>query len=162
MPPRPRGMLAATAGCLFASGAASLILEVVWARSLRLVFGSTTLAVSTVLVAYMLGLGLGGLLGGRAAARFRNGLRAYGWMEVGIGAYALCVPWMLGLLTILDRGWLTDLGFWPTVLARFLMVLVVLLVPTLLMGATLPVLVGALVGAREGLANRVGLLYGVN
>ncbi len=59
-------MLAATAGCLFASGAASLILEVVWARSLRLVFGSTTLAVSTVLVAYMLGLGLGGLLGGRA------------------------------------------------------------------------------------------------
>src|SRR5215831_14754001 len=73
---------AAVALCLFLSGAASLMLEVVWTRLLRLVFGSTTLAVSTILVAYMSGLGLGGLAGGRTAARLRNGVRTYGMVEV--------------------------------------------------------------------------------
>src|SRR5262245_5357037 len=98
----PRGF-AAVALCLFLSGAASLMLEVVWTRMLRLVFGSTTLAVSTILVAYMFGLGLGGLVGGRLAARLRNGVRAYGLMEVGIGLYAVLVPALLGLLPILNR-----------------------------------------------------------
>src|SRR5437764_2977873 len=87
----PRG-LTAVATCLFLSGTASLMLEVVWTRLLRLVFGSTTLAVSTILVAYMLGLGLGGLVGGRVAARLRNGVRAYGVCELVIGVYALFVP----------------------------------------------------------------------
>src|SRR5258706_13662522 len=50
--------------CFFLSGAGSLVLEVVWTRLLRLVFGTTPLAISTILVAYMSGLGLGGVLGG--------------------------------------------------------------------------------------------------
>ena len=66
---------------LLLSGAGSLTLEMVWSRLLRLVFGSTTLAITTILVAYMFGLGIGALLGGRLAARVKNGIRLYGWIE---------------------------------------------------------------------------------
>jgi spermidine synthase len=148
--------------CLFLSGTASLVLEVVWSRLLRLVFGSTTLAVSTILVAYMLGLGLGGLLGGRIAARLRNGVRAYGWIEVGVGLYAVAVPFILDLFPLLDRTLLAGQGFWVAALGRFVVVLLVLLLPTVLMGATLPILVAALARGSAAVASRVGLLYGVN
>jgi spermidine synthase len=148
--------------CVFASGAASLSLEVVWSRLLRLVFGSTTLAVTTILVAYMLGLGIGGLLGGRFAKRLGNGVRAYGWMEVAIGVYALVVPWILGHYPALNRTVLAPLDFWPAAFVRFVFVLGVLALPTILMGATLPILVASLARARSELADRVGLLYGLN
>ena len=77
----PRRALFLLALCFFLSGLGSLVLEVVWMRQLRLVFGSTTLAASTILVAYMLGLGIGGLLGGLVARRIRRGVRLYGWLR---------------------------------------------------------------------------------
>lgn len=148
--------------CVLLSGVASLALEVCWSRSLELVFGSTTLAITTILVAYMLGLALGGRIGGRYASRLSNGLRTYGWMEIVIGIYAALVPFALGLYPALHRGFLAELDFWPAALVRFALVLVVLLLPTILMGATLPVLISGLVREREDLADRVGLFYGMN
>jgi spermidine synthase len=148
--------------CFFLSGVGSLALEVVWTRQLRLVFGSTTLAASTILVAYMLGLGIGGLVGGRVAGRLRDGVRAYGWMEIAIGVYALAVPWLLLALPHLDRGLLHGLSFWPAMLCRFAVALLLLLVPTVLMGATLPILVAALVRRDPRVARSTGLLYGLN
>src|SRR5690349_15299434 len=106
--PQRRTLLLAV--CFFLSGVGSLALEVVWTRELRLVFGSTTLAASTILVAYMLGLGIGGLAGGRLAARVRDGVRAYGWIEIAIGAYALAVPWLLLAVPLLDRSILHGLS----------------------------------------------------
>jgi spermidine synthase len=55
--------------CFILSGATGLIYEVLWARMLGLVFGATTLAVSTVLAAFMSGLALGSALAGRVASR---------------------------------------------------------------------------------------------
>lgn len=159
---RVSGAFILVAACFFLSGAAALTLEMVWSRSLRLLFGSTTLAISTVLVAYMLGLGLGGLLGGRIAGRLRSGVRVYGWVEIGIGAYALGVPWLLSLLSRLDGVLLTGFEFWGAALLRFGVVLVVLLLPTMLMGATLPILVSAVARQHAFIAGRVGLLYGIN
>src|SRR5215470_8964494 len=94
MEPRSRALALplALALCFFLSGAGSLVLEVVWSRLLRLVFGTTTLAISTILVAYMSGLGIGGYLGGRFATRVRDGVRAYGLIEIAVGLYALLVP----------------------------------------------------------------------
>src|SRR5829696_6305734 len=81
--------------CLFvASGATGLIYEILWARMLGLVFGATTLAVSTVLAAFMGGLALGSALAGKFAARIRKPLNTYGWMEIGIAVYALLVPFL--------------------------------------------------------------------
>src|SRR5262245_66448231 len=81
--------------CFFLSGASGLILELVWTRMLTLVFGSTTLAVSTVLTAFMGGLGLGSYLAGKVADRVRDPVRAYALAEAAIGAYALVVPWVI-------------------------------------------------------------------
>ena len=83
-------------------------------------------------------------------------------MEIAIGLYALLVPALLDLYPELNRTLLASLGFWPAALVRFALVLAVLLLPTFLMGATLPVLVASLVRGRHEIANRVGLLYGVN
>ena len=148
--------------CFFLSGMGSLALEVVWTRQLRLVFGSTTLAASTILVAYMLGLGIGGLVGGRVAGRVRDGVRAYGWIEIAIGGYALLVPWLLRTLPEIDRIVLHGLSFWPAALCRFAIVLLLLLVPTILMGATLPILVATLVRRDPRVGRATGLLYGLN
>ena len=105
-------LVLAVVGCLLMSGAGSLVLEVVWSRLLRLVFGSTTLAVSTILIAYMLGLGLGGLFGGKITKRLKNGIRAYGFFEIAIGLYALAVPTILQFFPYINRTWLVTLSFW--------------------------------------------------
>src|SRR5262245_59926081 len=73
----------------FLSGASGLVYEVVWSRSLVLVFGSTTHAVSTVLAAFMGGLALGSIVVGRRGDRLRSPLRIYALLEVAIAALAL-------------------------------------------------------------------------
>src|SRR5262245_32665525 len=161
-PRRSSSGLLPIAAAFFFSGLGSLALEVVWTRQLRLVFGSTTLAASTILVAYMLGLGIGGLLGGRVATRLPNGVRTYGWIEIAIGLYAFCVPSILGLFPAINYAWLGTLSFWPAALCRFALALVVLILPTVLMGATLPILVAALVRRDARIGRSTGALYGLN
>ena len=148
--------------CFFLSGLGSLVLEVVWTRQLRLIFGSTTLAASTILVAYMLGLGLGGLLGGRIAHRLRDGIRTYALIEIAIGLVALVVPFLLDALPPLARGLMHDQGFWSLLLGRFGIALLVLLAPTILMGATLPIVVTAITRDEPRIGASTGLLYGIN
>src|SRR5690349_1300179 len=75
-----------------ASGASGLMLEIVWSRMLGWLLGVTTWSVMTVLVAFMGGLGLGGILWGRRASRSPRPLRLFGLMEVAIGLYSLAVP----------------------------------------------------------------------
>src|SRR5436190_9856401 len=96
-------MPAVVLACFFLSGASGLILELLWTRMLTLVFGSTTLAVSTVLTAFMGGLGLGSYLAGRLADRLRDPLRAYALAEAAIGAYALLVPLVVGAYPHLNQ-----------------------------------------------------------
>src|SRR5262249_13930998 len=78
--------------CLFASGAAALIYEVVWLRQLGLVMGHTAYALSTVLTSFLGGLALGAYAGGRWA---KNGLaspRFYAAIELGVAVAALLMP----------------------------------------------------------------------
>src|SRR5262249_54569571 len=103
----------ALGACFLLSGAGSLVLEVTWSRLLRLALGTTTLAISTILVAYMAGLGLGAIVAGRFAGRVRDGVRAYAWIELAVGAYALVVPGVFALFPALARVLLTGLAFWP-------------------------------------------------
>src|SRR5215471_5285765 len=103
-------MPAVVLACFFLSGASGLILELLWTRMLTLVFGSTTLAVSTVLTAFMGGLGLGSYLAGRLADRLRDPVRAYALAEAAIGVYALLVPAVIGLYPALNRALWTSFG----------------------------------------------------
>ena len=86
-------------GLFFLSGASALVYELVWQRLLNLVFGVSTLSVSSVLAAFMGGLAVGGLLFGRWADRTRNPLRLYAGVEAAIGLTALLVPPGFALLT---------------------------------------------------------------
>src|ERR1044072_2887617 len=126
--------------CFILSGATGLIYEILWARMLGLVFGATTLAVSTVLAAFMGGLALGSALAGRLAPRITRPVSAYGWMEIGIAVYALLVPFLFQTVDDLYAFVWQQLhpGFLAFTLLRFALSCLMLLVPTTLMGATLP------------------------
>lgn len=152
-------------GCCFIfSGATGLIYEVLWARMLGLVFGATTLAVSTVLAAFMGGLALGSALAARFAPRIHRPLRAYGWMEVGVALYALLVPvlfhWVDNLYAVVWQQF--HPSFFVFSLWRFALSSLLLLVPTTLMGATLPVLSVALLRSVDHNTNSVARLYACN
>jgi len=73
----------------FLSGFVGLLYEVVWTRIFGLIFGNTTLAISTVLSAFFLGLALGGWFLGKTADRHKNPLRLFAWLELGVGLGAL-------------------------------------------------------------------------
>ena len=150
--------------CFIVSGATGLIYEVLWARMLGLVFGATTLAISTVLAAFMGGLAIGSALAARLARRIRKPISTYGWMEIGIAVYALLVPF---LFQWIDHVYaLIWQQFQPSLFVfsvwRFLLSSLVLLVPTTLMGATLPVLAAALVRSSRRDSNSVTRLYACN
>ena len=149
------------AACFFLSGATGLIYEVLWARILGLVFGATTLAVSTVLAAFMGGLALGSALAGRTGARVRRPVRAYGLLEIGIALYALAVPFLFSLVDNLYAIVWQHFhpGFFVFGLWRFLLSCLMLLVPTTLMGATLPLLSVALVRSASQTSTSVTRLY---
>ena len=150
--------------CFILSGATGLIYEVLWARMLGLVFGATTLAVSTVLAAFMGGLALGSALAGKFAQRIRKPLSVYGLMEILIAVYALLVPllfrWIDHVYVLIWQQ--LQPGNFTFSLWRFFLSGVVLLVPTTLMGATLPVLAAALVRSSDRDSNSVTRLYACN
>ena len=154
-------ILKLVAACFFLSGATGLIYEVLWARMLGLVFGATTLAVSTVLAAFMGGLALGSAIAGRRGSAVRRPVRAYGLLEIGIALYALAVPF---LFTLVDNLYAIiwqhfHPGFFAFSLWRFLLSCVMLLVPTTLMGATLPLLSAALLRSTGPISTSVTKLY---
>ncbi len=150
--------------CFIFSGATGLIYEILWARMLGLVFGATTLAVSTVLAAFMGGLALGSALAGQLSARIKRPLWTYGWMEIGVALYALLVPfmfrWVDNLYALIWQQF--HPGFFAFSVWRFVLSCLMLLAPTTLMGATLPVLSAALLHSSKHNANSVTRLYACN
>lgn len=140
---------------LLFSGAAGLMYQVAWVRLLGLTFGVTIFAISTVLAAFMGGLALGSVVGGRYADRIRRPLRAYGLIELVVGATALTTPALFQALQSLYRevALLADPTQAPLIagLVRVILAFVILLVPTALMGATLPLAVrGVRLSAARG------------
>lgn len=161
---RPSLVSVSVVVCFFLSGAAGLVYEVVWMRMLGLVFGHTVFAVTTVLAAFMSGLALGAFLFGRLIDRRGRPLQVYGFLEAGIGAWALLVPLLLTQVQIvyvaLSRS--LKLSSFALSLAQFALVFLILLVPTTLMGASLPVLAKFFVNRPESLGRKVGDLYALN
>jgi spermidine synthase len=150
--------------CFFVSGAVGLVYEVVWLRMLGLVFGHTVYAITTVLAAFMAGLALGSLLFGRRAARIRDLIRAYGWLEIGIGVSCALVPLLLGVASSVYLALHRTLGLSYNAFSvvQFLLIFALLLVPTTLMGGTMPILSQALAKREVRLGRMIGALYAVN
>lgn len=155
--------------CFFLSGGSGLLFEVLWTRELGLVFGSTTLAMSTVLSVFMGGLALGSYLCGRRVSRISRPLRAYALVEAGVGLYALSVPLWLQLYPKLNALLWQSVGNHYAVLSllRFVATALLLIVPTTLMGATLPLLSQFLSTKRNprgvlGASVQIGALFALN
>lgn len=168
MPPpaadiHPRWLLPLACALFFGSGFAALIYQVVWLRSLSLVFGVTVYAASTVLAGFMAGLAIGSVAGGRLATATRHPFAVFGLVEIGVGLTALAVPLLVGLL---ERGYVAIHPALPESLAiitavRFVAASAVLIVPASLMGATLPILVRA-TSAAGGVGSKMAALYATN
>lgn len=148
----------------FLSGISALSYEVIWTRVLSLVFGVTAYAVATVLAAYMGGLALGSYLSGRVVDRRLRPLRDYGRLELAIGIVGAATPVLLTALHQWTPALQRSAGgaATPSALLAFVTSFAALLVPTTLMGATLPVLSKHVARRAESLGRRVGLLYAFN
>ncbi len=155
-------------GCFVLSGLAGLIYQTAWSQQFAFVFGTSELAVATVLAAYMAGLMAGAHLSGRFLHRLKRPLWVYGVLELGIAISALAVPFGLRVAQKLQGVWLADPqlsgGTSETGSAFFYLIsaFVILFVPTALMGATLPILARHAVREDRHIGPRIGLLYGAN
>lgn len=166
---RPRGApFGAVVGLFIASGAAALVDQFCFSKYLSYVVGSTAYAVSAVLAAFMTGMALGALLGGRFAERIRRPLLTYGVLEIGVALLVLVVPAAFAVLTPLYVSLLRDTGS-SVLLAggvRWLCAVAVVILPTTAMGATLPLL--SRLVETDGVADarirrrRLGTLYAAN
>lgn len=148
----------------FCSGACALAYQVLWLRQLSHVFGVTAYAASTVLAAFMAGLALGSWLAGPLLARVSRPLAAFGVVEILIGVSAVATLPALNLAPIFYRS-LYDVapdGFVLQTTARFACAFLVLLVPTVLMGMTLPILSASPLLRGPRFSARLSALYAVN
>ncbi|WP_437567457.1 fused MFS/spermidine synthase [Sorangium sp. So ce542] len=161
------------AALFFVSGATGLLYEVAFSKLLAYVFGATAYAVSTVLAAFMGGLALGAHLGGRHAAAARRPLVVYGVLEAIVGAICAVSPFLFEALTsayvAVARAAPDSLAL--LTVARAALTALVVVVPTVAMGATLPVLSRILRAgaapdgappAEHDAARRLASLYAIN
>ena len=144
----------------------SLIYEVVWTRYLTSVFGSSNYSISTVLTAFMAGLALGsyGIARSRRLSAI-SPLVLYIIMEGGIGLFALASPELFEVLKTFSLAILPEKSYLDAstgVAMKFCLSFFLLLLPTLLMGATFPVLSRHMAKHQEGISRPVGGLYALN
>ena len=161
----PFGLVAA---CFLISGFAALLYETVWLRQFSILLGTSEQALAVVLASYMGGLAFGSLVASRYVHRVRRPLLTYGILECGIALSALFVPvglWLAGRLQVLMFGGdpePPDAGSWTHVLFCLAASFSLILVPTALMGATLPMLARHVVTRDQDVGPRIGLLYAIN
>jgi spermidine synthase len=159
------GVVVLVTALFFASGAAGLVYQVLWMRSLSLFFGSDMYGVSIILGTFMGGLALGSLAGGWLAERISRPLVAYGLAELAIGLFALRFTALLSafepmLQAAYPAAASTTSGSYH--LTRVVLAVLALLVPTLLMGATLPLIMRHFARARDTLGATAARFYAVN
>ena len=139
----------------FVSGFPALLYQVVWQRTLFTIFGVNIESVTVVVSAFMLGLGLGSMFGGWLSKH--GGLRRltiFGLVELSIAAFGL------GSLPLFH--WVSGFAAGAPTAQTFLITLVLIIFPTILMGATLPILTAELVHRSGNVGRSVGMLYFAN
>ena len=154
--------------CFFLSGLAALLYQTAWMRQFAVVFGTSELAIATVLSAYMAGLACGSWIAGRFVNSVRRLVLTYGVLEFLIAAGALLVPvglqgarWVL-IKAIGGQPTPPDAGGWMQPTIYVATTFVILFLPTACMGATLPLLTRHAVHRSDQIGRRVGLLYAMN
>jgi len=143
----------------FLSGFGALLCQIVWQRMLGVFAGSDTVSAALVVGAFLSGLGLGSIIGAKVADRLspRNAMLGFALAELAVAVCALLSkPFLYDFLAI---------GMVDTVndpIAIFALCFAGLVVPTTLMGASLPLLARAIATDLASIAERIGTLYGLN
>ncbi len=157
-------MNAVICAIFFLSGASALIFESLWFHQAGLVFGNGVWASSLVLASFMAGLALGNAAAARFGARVARPVRTYALLELGIGvsgvALVFGLPFLVPLLAPILRPALEE-----PLLANLLRTVAgfsLMLLPSIAMGATLPLLVKALLARDVSFGSVLGRLYGWN
>jgi len=143
----------------FASGFAALLCQIVWQRMLGVFAGSDTVSAALVVGAFLAGLGLGSIIGAKVADRLspRRALLGFGLCEAGVALFALVSkPFLYDFIAI---GLAEEV---EAPMAVFALCFAGLMVPTTLMGASLPLLCRAIADNLDTVAERIGRLYGLN
>lgn len=155
----PFSALLLPAACFLLSGYSALLYQVIWQRILGIFSGMHIYSITMILTAFMAGLGFGSLAGGWIADRLTHHRAVMGFVlcEIAIGLFALISPWLYYDVAYLQLGFLAQI---PA--AMPIVHLALLIVPTFLMGASLPLLSKSLVERTDGAARIIGTLYGVN
>ncbi|MFI5320421.1 MAG: fused MFS/spermidine synthase [Myxococcota bacterium] len=154
--------------CFLLSGFAALVYQTAWTREFAFVFGTSELAIATVLAAYMAGLAAGAALAGRLAPRVRRPVLTYGLLELGVALSALAIPYLIRGASALLLAWFGEQPGLPDARAGAISVFylttsfAILMLPTLFMGATLPLLVRHAVRSDAELGPRIAWLYAIN
>lgn len=139
----------------FVSGLAALMYQVAWQRLLFVAFGVDIESITIIVSTFMFGLGVGALAGGKLSDRFPHlTIYMFAAAEFLIGAFGLFSPGLIDWVGHLTMDQPTTV----IALANFLL----LLVPTTLMGGTLPILVAFLVRANGNVGVSIGGLYFIN
>ena len=139
----------------FSSGFPALLYQIVWQRALFTIYGVNIESVTVIVTVFMLGLGLGSLAGGRLSTiSGLRALRAFGLIELSVGIFGATSLWIFHWAAHFTAGKPTAV----TGVVTFML----LLIPTLLMGSTLPLLVAHLVRRTANVGESVGALYAVN
>jgi predicted membrane-bound spermidine synthase len=137
------------------SGTAALIYQICWQRLLFEGFGVDIESVTIVVSTFMLGLGLGALAGGEIAVRFPGQVvRMFAIIELATGAFGVCSPHLIRSISAATVN--------GSLAAIAAVNFGLLLIPTTLMGATLPILVTHVVRRYRNLGVSVGVLYFAN
>ncbi|HEX7862100.1 MAG TPA: hypothetical protein VF773_17330 [Verrucomicrobiae bacterium] len=145
------------------SGAVALIYEGVWQRQFTLLFGSSAPASAAVLAAYFAGMGLGAMIVGIRAGRWRKPLIAYGCLEGLVAVGALLVTPLMGVYASHYPQWFDRWHGSGTFLwLKGALAFVSILLPTFALGGTLPVLARLFEARREEFGQLAGWLYLLN
>lgn len=147
----------------FLSGACGLVYEVIWGKYLSLFIGNTTHAHMIVLATFMGGLAAGSFLFGRIADRMPP-LKLYAWLEIGIGCYGILYSPIVEFAKDIYFSTASDLaaGSIAHMVVKLLLAFLTLILPTCLMGGTLPALSRFFVRSLGNVGTRVALLYFIN
>jgi spermidine synthase len=159
-----RARTAPVAALLLTSGFCALVYQVSWLREFRLIFGASTLASAAVLAIFIGGLGIGGLLLGPRADRHPRPLLFYATLESIVAVFAALSPVLLALARTLylASGGSNRLGMVAATAERLVLSVIVLGVPTIAMGGTLPAAARAVTGAGDVRRRNLATLYAVN
>ncbi|MCE5251080.1 hypothetical protein LLG96_12760 [bacterium] len=146
------------------AGACSLAYQIIWIRMFGLVFGGTVVSMSVVVGVFMGGLALGSHVFGKIAVRVANRVRMFGFLELGLGTSAILVYFAIAHIApvIYSLPFANDIHSFIGILTRILISSILLIVPTMIMGGTLPVLVRAITEDRQLIMGNTGILYAFN